>query len=236
MTEIPGSPRAARLRSPRWLDTRLVLGVLLVLGSVLIGARVLASADRSQQVWATTRDLAPGTVLTGDDLRPARVRLFDASTRYAGAGGAKPVGYVVRRGLGAAELLPLAALARPEVDLSFRDVTVPVALGHLPPELAHGDQVDVYLTPSDKAVRAASAGRSAAEGLSPHLVLRGVTVQRVVRTGGLGASGQDAPVLLTVRPADVLALITAMGRGQVDLVEVPRQQQTATLTAGSGAP
>lgn len=50
MTEVPTSPAARRLASPRWLDGRLVLGVLLVLASVLVGARLLSSADRSQQV------------------------------------------------------------------------------------------------------------------------------------------------------------------------------------------
>lgn len=228
MSDVPGSPRAPRLGSPSWLDTRLVLGVLLVLGSVLVGARVLSSADRSQQVWVTTRDLAPGTVLAADDLRSAQVRLFGSTSLYAGAGGAKPTGYVVRRGLGSAELLPLAALARPEQDVAFRDVTVPVPSGHLPPELAHGDQVDIYVTPSDKAVRSGASG-SGLNALAPRLVLKGVTVQRVVRAAGLGASGQDQPVLLTVRPEQVLSVVSAMALGQIDLVEVPRAEQVAGL-------
>lgn len=225
MSDSLGSPRASRLASPRWLDGRLVLGVLLVLGSVLVGARVLSSADRSQSMWVTTRDLAPGTVLAEDDLRPAQVRLYAATGRYAAALGPKPVGYVVRRGLGGAELLPRAALGRPGDDVAFRDVTVPVANGHLPPALGHGDQVDVYVTPSEK------AARSAPGPLGPRLVLAGVTVQRVVRAGGLGAGGQDAPVLLTVRPDQVLGLVAAMAEGTIDLVAVPRSLQTDTLGA-----
>lgn len=228
MSDPPGSPSASRLGSPSWLDTRLVLGVLLVLGSVLVGARVLSSADRSQQVWVTTRDLAPGTVLAADDLRQARVRLFGATRRYAGADGPKPTGYVVRRGLGSAELLPLSALGRPEQDVAFRDVTVPVPAGHLPPELRHGDQVDVYVTPSDKGPRAV-VGKGL-DPLVPRLVLAAVTVQRVVRAGGLGASGQDQPVQLSVRPEDVLPLVSAMALGQIDLVEVPRAQQAEGLS------
>ena len=233
VSEIPASARAVRLKPPSWLETRLVLGVLLVLGSVLAGTRVLASADRSQQVWATTRALAPGTVLIEGDLRPARVRLFGASERYAGAAGAKPVGYVVRRGLGEAELLPLAALSRPEQGLDVRDVTVPVPVGHLPPDLAHGDQVDIYVTPSERSAR--STGTGTADPLAPRLVLRAVAVQRVVRAGGLGAGGQDQPVLLTVRPDDVLTLVAAMAAGHLDLVLVPRQAQGAN-PAPAGAP
>ena len=44
-TEPPAGPSPRRVRPPRWLDLRLVLGVLLVLGSVLLGSRVVASAD-----------------------------------------------------------------------------------------------------------------------------------------------------------------------------------------------
>ena len=42
---VPG-PVPRRVRPPRWLDLRLVLGVLLVLASVLLGARIVgAGAD-----------------------------------------------------------------------------------------------------------------------------------------------------------------------------------------------
>ena len=234
MSDVPASPRATRLTPPRWWDGRLVLGVLLVLGSVLVGARVLSSADRSQQVWVTTRDLAPGTVLVADDLRSSQVRLFGSSGLYAGAGGSKPVGYVVRRGLGSAELLPLAALGRPDQDLAYRDVTVPVAVGHLPPDLTHGDQIDLYVTPLARSARITPAAGTA-DPLAPRLVLRGVTVQRVLRAGGLGAGGQDQPVLLTVRPGDVLAVVGAMAQGQIDLVEVPRGQQVQSLQPAGAA-
>ncbi|MEO6204316.1 MAG: SAF domain-containing protein, partial [Mycobacteriales bacterium] len=82
VSDPPASPRASRLAAPGWLDTRLVLGVLLVLASVVVGARVLSSADRSQTVWVLTRDLAPGAELTSDDLTVARVRLFTDGAEY----------------------------------------------------------------------------------------------------------------------------------------------------------
>src|SRR3954468_16062952 len=75
---LPG-PTPRRVRPPRWLDLRLVLGVLLVLGSVLLGARVVSAADATVPVWAATGDLAPGTELTADDLVPVDVRLDDAA-------------------------------------------------------------------------------------------------------------------------------------------------------------
>ena len=133
MSDAPGSPKAARLGSPSWLDGRLVLGVLLVLVSVLVGAKLLASADTSQQVWVATHDLAPGTVLASGDLQTGRVRLFGASSLYVA--GAKPSGYVVQRGIRKNELLPVDSLSAPGVVVARRDIAVPVPTGQGVPDI-----------------------------------------------------------------------------------------------------
>jgi hypothetical protein len=223
VTDPPVSPRANRLATPGWLDARLVLGVLLVLVSVVVGARVLSSADRSQTVWAAARDLAPGTELTEGDLTRARVRLFgDDPQRYLSGRGGVPAGYVLRRGVGAGELVPFAALTRPGEDVAYRHVTVPVARGHLPPGLAAGAQVDVYVSPERTA--------GAADG-EPRLVVRNVTVLQRPKAGGFtGGGSTDEAVVLRVRPTEVPLLLAAMSAGRIDLVGVPRQQEAPLRT------
>lgn len=211
MSDPMASPQASRLASPSWLDGRLVLGVVLVLASVLVGARVLSTADRSQQVWVATRDLPVGTVLAPGDLERSRVRLLDRSGLYSAAGPTPLVGYVVRRPVGPGELLPVGALGRPGDPAAPREVTVPTATGHLPPDLRRGQLVDVYVTPADKA---------GAPG-APRLVLERLVVAQTTSLGGLSAGTQDRPVVLTVPPDDVLVLVTAMGQGRLDLVRVP---------------
>lgn len=237
MSDAPGSPRASRLASPSWFDGRLVLGVLLVLVSVLVGAKVLSSADRSQQVWVATHDLAVGTVLAPGDLEVGRVRLFGNSERYAAATSGL-AGYVLRRSLGSHELLPVAALSRPDEQVAARDVSVPVASGHAPGDLRHGDQVDVYVTPDAKTgQRAGPVVKGGPDPFSPRLVLTGVAVSAVRTSGGLSSSAQDQPVVLTVAPTQVLTLVQAMAQGQINLVRVPpKQQQAAELTGSAGAP
>ncbi|MCU1590693.1 MAG: hypothetical protein JWP11_1949 [Frankiales bacterium] len=223
MTDSPPSPKANRLATPGWLDTRLVLGVLLVLTSVVVGARVLSSADRSQTVWATTHDLAPGAQLADRDLTRVRVRLFGHSENYVRGTGPAPVGYFLRRGVGGGELLPFNALSKPGADLSFRFLTVPVRRGHLPPNLTSGAQVDVYVSPESKAGATTSASAT-----PPRLVVRNVTVLLRRASGGLSASNDDEPVVLRVRPADVPLLLAAMSEGRIDLVGVPRKQESET--------
>ncbi len=236
MAEVLPSPPATRARSVGWLDPRLLLGVLLVLGSVVAGSRVLASADQSQQVWAVTRDLAPGAVLTDADLQSVRVRLFDSAGRYVSAVSAKPLGYVLRRGLGAGELLPAASVGRPGADVSFRSVAVAVSRGHLPPDLAAGQQVDVYVTPDDRG-RAASPSSGPAGPSGPRLVLPAVTVlERPSDSDLAGTGASEVPVLLEVRPGDVLSLMAAIAQGRIDLVRVPRLQEQAPASGSTGSP
>lgn len=216
MPDTPASPSARRLATPRWLDTRLVVGVLLVLVSVLVGARVLAGADRSQLVWATSRSLAPGSVLGEADLVAVRVRLFDSAGRYLDAAQPPPLGYVAARGLGAGELLPDDALREPGRDVDVRLVTVLVELGHLAPDLAAGQQVDVYVTPEVE-----PGAEAAAE-----LVLGGVAVATGPPEAGFSTGGAAVPVVLQVAEGDVAPLLSATAAGRIDLVRVPRAAES----------
>ena len=51
MTDLP-TPTATRLRRPSWRDSRLLVGVLLVLVSTVLGSVVVARADDRVPVYA----------------------------------------------------------------------------------------------------------------------------------------------------------------------------------------
>ncbi|MDX6275779.1 MAG: hypothetical protein QOJ92_2989 [Frankiales bacterium] len=212
MSEL-SSPAASRLGSPRWLDPRLLGGVLLVLLSVVLGTRVVSAADHSQLVWAAAHDLAPGASVEASDLTAVRSRLFGAGGLYLSAEhGSAPVGYVVTRPVAKGELVPLGALARDTSDT--RLVTVPVKQFHLPLALAEDERVDVYVTIKP---------RGSETPAPPTLVLPNAVVASVQRGGGrLGGSGADNGVVLRVPTGAVPALIAAIQRGDIDLVRVPR--------------
>ena len=136
---------------------------------------------------------------------------------------------VVRRGLGAGELLPQGALAEPDQDAELRLVTVPVEAGHYPPTLTDDQRVDLWVTP--QAAPDAAAAEPAAGPPEP-LVLRGaqqVLSQVVVAAGPvrdeLAGAGGTVPIVLQVRPQDVDEVVSAMGLGRLDLVRVPRSAE-----------
>lgn len=208
MSEV--SPAARRLVGPSWLDTRVVLGLLLLMTAVVVGARVFASADRYSTVYVARHPLVPGEQLRASDVAVGRVRFAGEAGRYIGTG-ALPTGYLVTRFVAAGELVPRAALASGTNLLkSSRLVTVPVAVGHLPLDLARGDEVDVYLT-----TKASGGGAN-----GPSLVLPAAVVDSL--DGGSGLSADDSSsVVLVVPAARVAAVVHAVESGDLDLVRVP---------------
>ena len=93
----------------------MVLGVVLVLGSVLLGAVVVSRAQASTAVWSLRRDLPAGSVLAADDLVPVSGRRTDAAGErwritFTGAGTAGRVEVEVRLGhVGQAQRLTCGA-------------------------------------------------------------------------------------------------------------------------------
>jgi hypothetical protein len=248
VSEHAASPRASRLAAPGWLDARLVLGLLLVLVSVVVGARVLSSADRSTLVWAASKDLTAGTLLAEGDLEPVRVRLFESAGRYVGASGQPPVGYVVRGGLGAGELLPEGALVEPVAQDELRLVDRAGRGRALPADAARRPAGGPVGHPAGRTRAGRRPGRCAgAEPGTPPapLVLHGaqqVLSQVVVAAGpvqsDLAGAGGTVPIVLQVRPEDVDEVVSAMGLGRLDLVRVPRAAEatgdaTTSVQAGS---
>lgn len=191
-TTVPPSPPATRVRRPSWLDLRLVVGVLLVLGSVVLGARLVTAADRSVQVWALARDVAAGTTLADADLRPARVRLFDSAPAYLQVA-RSPAGRIVSRPFRAGELLPAAALVvRPPGVI----VSIPVRQENAP-SVARGQLIDVWSTP---------------KGCAPARVVSGVAVQDVRTSGGaLSVSTGTLQVIVRVSPDQAERIVAALG-------------------------
>lgn len=223
---LPRSPTAARLAQARWFDARLVLGVLLVLGSVAVGSRVIAEADNTVPRWAAVAELAAGTQLTPDDLVERSVRLPDglADTYVTGA---VPDGYVLTRAVGAGELLPRAAVA-PAADVGgLRWVTVALPEAEAAVGLRAGSRVDVWVTPDPT--------RAQEQEQRAELLARSVSVESAGSSGGgLGVSGSERPVVLAVPQGqlsdeayeNLLAQLITAGRAQrVYLALVPSGQE-----------
>jgi SAF domain len=201
--EVPAGPVPRRVRPPRWLDLRLVLGVLLVLGSVLLGARVVGAADATVPVWAATGDLARGTELTADDLVAVDVRLDGAADAYLSAS-TRPEGRTLSRAVRQGELVPVSAL---EDAGELVQVALPVQAGFVPPGLQRGQVVDVY------AVADPAAGASGVADGSVTAVVRTATVQAISgrSDGVLSTPTTTVQVVVAVEADEAADLLASIG-------------------------
>jgi hypothetical protein len=202
-SEVLPGPTPRRVRQPRWLDLRLVLGVLLVLGSVLLGARVVSAADATVPVWAAADDLAPGTELTADDLVAVDVRL-DATAKAYLSTGSQPEGRTLARAVRAGELVPRTALEEPA---RLVQVALPVQAGYVPPALDRGQMVDVY------AVADPAAGATGVADGSVTVVVQRATVQAISgrSEGMLSTPTTTVQVVIALPAARAPEVLAAVG-------------------------
>lgn len=168
----PDAPNATRATAPGWRDPRLWIGVAIVAVSVVAGARLLGAADDSVTVWAVESDMGAGDTVTSEDLVAERVRFVEdgALDTYFLADEELPSDLQLKRGVGAGELLPRAAVG-PAADGVTIQLPVAVDTAVVPPAVRAGSVVDVYLTGAtdERGGRGTAVDRSEA-------VLEGVTV------------------------------------------------------------
>ena len=139
-------PRPARRAGrPRWTDPRLVAGLLLAVGSGLLGARALTAADDSEPVWAAARDLPRRLLRRAPTIWWSSTCGSPPARRRTSAGGQAPTGRSTLRAVSAGSSSRLPVLGRGPVP-DHRLVTVPAETFHFPADLARGDRVDVYAT------------------------------------------------------------------------------------------
>lgn len=213
---ISAAPAAVRSSPAGWRDPRLWVGILLVVVSVVAGARVLASADDSVSVWAVAADMGAGDDVTGDDLVARRVRFTDAAdlARYFGSDEVLPADLQLVRGIGAGELLPRTAVGAAEAS-GLLQVPLAVDAEQIPPAVAAGSTVDIYLVPT-----AGSDCRAACTG---EPVLTGVTVVDASTVDeGFAASGKRQ-LVLGVEAADATRFFKVLGGSDNPTITVVRR-------------
>ena len=197
-------PRATRSRRPGWRNPRLLLGLLLVAGSVVLGARLLAAADDTVGVWAVSRDLPAGAALDRGNLTRRQIRFPDVATadRYLAAGSEIPGGATLNRAVSAGELLPRAAFADQQAP-DLVEVPISVLSDDLPATVRQGSVVDVWVAPKVSAVGSTKVRASP--------VLTDVVVVAVPRTSAGLAPQTSRQLIVGVPAAHAGDLGTALG-------------------------
>lgn len=207
--------RADRLRVRPWTDPRLLLGVLLVLGATVLGARLVAMNDDTTEYWSVATDVRGGEELSTDHLISTPVRLDDATAgRYLRADDDLPAAVADlqwNRDVPAGSLVDAGALTRRDSE-AVRQLPITVTDGAAPADLHRGDQVEIWIGPGPND----DVQRPSVRVLGPVRVLRSGA-----DTGG-SVGGSLARTLLVEVPVSSLTgeVVTTVASGRVTIVRV----------------
>ncbi len=199
-----------RLRS---IDSRLLAGCALIIGSIALASIVMGRAGHTTSVWIAARDVPSGVVVTKSDVALVSANLSQSQGQYVLE--SQPVlGLRTTHDLAKGEFIPGSAL-RSVKPTSLRLVTVPVEQFHAPAGLARGDLVDVYINSTNDSGLSGTAS----------LVATRVAVHSVEDDGGtFGASSGSVGVVLELTRESVSRVVSGTRSGSVDLVRVPMDQ------------
>ena len=203
-----GAGGALRIKKPGLKDPRLIIGTLLVVGSVAGGAWAMDQARANLPVYVAAGTLTPGTQVTQKDLAIAEVRLGDRADLYLEPGWDFTKGFVITQTINPGEFIPLTALQEQD-QLGHRVISIPQSA---PPaaQIVPGVLVDLWHTPKDQE-----------GGGQPVLVAANLTVSEIPSSQG-ALSLSSGQVHVVVAQADVPAVLAAaQAPGTLALLPAP---------------
>jgi hypothetical protein len=194
---------AARLRRPSWRDSRLLIGIFIVLVSVVIGARVVSMAGDTVPVYAVVATFPSGHELTESDVRVVRVHLGSGAAAYLSARRALQPGLVLARPIGAGEILPVSALGR-SGEMTRRPVAVPLP-APVPAGLRPGTPVDLWSS--------AKESGDGATGYRPAVRIAAGAEVFAVSTGAAGLAVSGASVQVLLEESELRSVLDSLANG-----------------------
>lgn len=198
-----------RLRRPRWKDPRLIVGIVLVLASILMGALLVSRLSATTPVLVARGPIVPGDPLESADLTTVELRLGDHRDQYVGTLEAIPEGAVAAAPVQAGELVPVSAVGQSE-DVPLRPVVIPVE-ATVAESVVPGASVELWHT----SPAVADGGTGEAELLVPDAIVR-----RIDEGSSLGMRSMSVEVLV---PAENLApVLEVLAQDErLDVIGVP---------------
>lgn len=202
---------ATQITTPAWRDPRVVVGVVFVLVSAAVGARLLAQGDDMTQYWTVSSAVTAGSEIDRDLLTPSSARVApDAAAHLLAVKDPLPADLddlVWNHDVEAGALVERSDVRRAD-DIGTAQVPVVVQDGYVPRTLRPGDTVGVWVGPGPGEDGAAQATQ----------VLDSAEVVSVTRLSG----GSSSALVVNPGSARVDAeMIARLAAGHVTIVRVP---------------
>lgn len=158
-------------------NSRLAMGLALLISALLAGSLIAKEANRTVYVWAANGELAPGNTIAATDIKPIAVLLPESAKNYISAD-AQLIGATVTHRVGLGDLIPVSAVTVEVSKLIQRAVPLTIEPTDLPTDLVRGEVIDLYAIPN-------SSPKSIA---MPELISAAITVAEVSSKNNSGKS------------------------------------------------
>ena len=183
-------------------NSRLAMGFGLLIISLLAATLIAKEANRTVLVWATKSELAPGALITNDDVMPVSALLPESAKNYLSAS-AQIIGGVVLRQISAGDLVPAAAISSSSDSLNAKLIPLTVDLTDMPLGLGRGDVIDIYaIAKRDSKISA------------PELLAANVSVSQVLERNNSGVGS----VLVILDSAQILPTLQLISDSRIVIV------------------
>ena len=183
-------------------NSRLAMGFGLLIISLLAAILVAKEANRTVLVWATRSDLAPGVLITSDDVMPISALLPESAKNYLSAS-AQIIGGVVLRQISAGDLIPAAAISSSSASLNEKLIPLTVDLTDMPLGLGRGDVIDIY-----------AIAKRDSKITTPELLAANVSVSQVLERNNSGVGS----VLVILDSAQILPTLQLISDSRIVIV------------------
>ncbi len=183
-------------------NSRLAMGLGLLIISLLAATLIAKEANRTVLVWATKSDLAPGELITANDITPVSALLRESAKNYLSAS-AQIIGGVVLRQISTGDLIPASAVSSSSDPLNTKLIPLTVELTDMPLGLGRGDIVDIY-----------AIAKRDSKLTTPELLAGNVSVSQVLERNNSGVGS----VLVILNNSQILPTLQLLSDCRIIIV------------------
>jgi len=184
-------------------NSRITMGVSLFIISILCASLISKEANRTVMVWATQTDLAPGQVITENDIIPVSALLPQSSVNYLSSN-AQIIGGTVVTKIFKGDLIPSSAISKSTEVIDEKLVPLTVEITDTPLQLSRGSVIDIY----------GINKRDTKSITTPVLLASNVSVSQVLERSNSGI----ASVLVILKNDQVLPLLGVLADSRIFIV------------------
>ena len=184
-------------------NSRITMGVSLFIISILCASLISKEANRTVMVWATQTDLAPGQVITENDITPVSALLPQSAVNYLSSN-AQIIGGTVVTKIYKGDLIPSAAISKSTEVIDEKLVPLTVEITDIPLGLSRGSVIDIY----------GINKRDTKSITTPVLMASNVSVSQVLERSNSGI----ASVLVILKNDQVLPLLEVLADSRLFIV------------------